>query len=85
LTTEALDFVMKSIETAGLKPGEDVYLALDCAATEYFKSGVYDLAGEGRKLTPRRTPTISPGSSTPTRPSRSRTVCRRATGTAGRC
>ncbi|PZQ50366.1 MAG: phosphopyruvate hydratase [Rhodovulum sulfidophilum] len=48
-TNEALDFIMKSIETAGYKPGEDVYLALDCAATEYFKGGVYDMAGEGKK------------------------------------
>jgi enolase len=51
-TTEALDFVVKSIETAGYKPGEDVYLALDCAATEYFKGGVYDMAGEGKKRSP---------------------------------
>ena len=51
-TTEALDFVMKSIETAGFKPGEDIYLALDCAATEYFKGGVYDMAGEGKKRSP---------------------------------
>jgi enolase len=49
-TTEALDFIMKSIEAAGYKPGADVYLALDCASTEYFRDGVYDLAGEGRKL-----------------------------------
>lgn len=49
-TTEALDFIMKSVETAGYKPGEDVYLALDCASTEYFRDGVYDLAGEGKKL-----------------------------------
>ncbi|MFO1141724.1 MAG: phosphopyruvate hydratase [Amaricoccus sp.] len=48
--TAALDFIVKSIETAGYKPGKDVYLALDCAATEYFKDGVYDMAGEGRKL-----------------------------------
>jgi len=49
-TTEALDFIVRSIETAGYRPGTDVYLALDCASTEYFKDGVYDLAGEGRKL-----------------------------------
>ena len=48
-TTEALDFVMKSIETAGFKPGKDIFLALDCAATEYFAKGVYDMKGEGRK------------------------------------
>jgi enolase len=50
--SEALDFIMKSIETAGYRPGEDVYLALDCAATEYFADGAYDLAGEGRRLSP---------------------------------
>ena len=49
-TTEALDFVVKAIEAAGYRPGEDVCLALDCASTEYFKDGVYDLAGEGKKL-----------------------------------
>jgi enolase len=51
-TTEALDFVMKSIESAGYKPGEDFYLALDCAATEYFKDGVYDMQGEGKRRNP---------------------------------
>ena len=49
-TREALDFVLKAIEKAGYKPGEDVYLALDCASTEFFKDAHYDLAGEGRKL-----------------------------------
>ena len=52
--TEALDFIMKSVETAGYKPGKDVYLALDCAATEYFTSGVYDMKGEGQKRSLRR-------------------------------
>ena len=51
-TTEALDFIMKSIEKAGYKPGEDVFLALDCAATEFFKDGVYDMEGEGKKRSP---------------------------------
>ncbi|UUL83335.1 phosphopyruvate hydratase [Sphingomonas qomolangmaensis] len=50
--TEALDFIMSSIEKAGYRPGEDVMLALDCAATEFFKDGQYLLAGEGRTLTP---------------------------------
>ncbi|MGF1659392.1 MAG: phosphopyruvate hydratase [Rubrimonas sp.] len=49
-TRDALDFIMKAIEKAGYKPGEDVMLALDAASTEFFKGGVYDLAGEGRKL-----------------------------------
>ena len=49
-TREALDFILKSIEKAGYKPGEDIYLALDCAATEYFKDGKYVLSGEGKTL-----------------------------------
>ena len=48
--TEALDFVMKSIEAAGYKAGEDLFIALDPAATEFFKGGKYELAGEGRTL-----------------------------------
>jgi len=47
---EALNFIMKSVEGAGYKPGEDVMLALDCASTEFYKDGTYDLAGEGKKL-----------------------------------
>ena len=47
---EALTFIMKAIETAGYKPGDDVMLALDCASTEYFKDGKYILAGEGKSL-----------------------------------
>lgn len=49
-STDALDFIMGSIEQAGYKPGEDVYLALDCAASEYFSDGIYSLKGEGIKL-----------------------------------
>ncbi len=49
-TREALDFILKSIEKAGYKPGEEIHLALDCAATEYFKNGQYVLAGEGKTL-----------------------------------
>jgi len=49
-TTEALDFIMKSIEKAGYKPGENVVLALDCASTEFFKNGKYVIAGEGKTL-----------------------------------
>jgi len=50
-TRDALDFIQKSIEAAGYTPGKDIYLALDCAATEYFKDGKYVLAGEGKTLT----------------------------------
>ena len=49
-TTEALDFIMKSIELAGYTPGGDVFIALDCAASEYYKDGVYDMKGEDKKL-----------------------------------
>jgi enolase len=49
---EALAFVMRAIEGAGYRPDEDVCLSLDCAATEFFKDGRYDLEGEGRKLGP---------------------------------
>jgi enolase len=47
---EALAFIMKAIEKTGYKPGEDVYLALDPASTEFFKNGKYVLEGEGRTL-----------------------------------
>ncbi len=47
---EALGFIMKAIEKAGYKPGTDVVLALDCAATEFFKSGKYALEGMGKSL-----------------------------------
>ncbi len=50
-TTEALDFIMSSIEAAGYTAGQDVMLALDCAATEFFKDGKYELAGEKKSLT----------------------------------
>ncbi|HKR16345.1 phosphopyruvate hydratase [Rhizorhapis sp.] len=51
-TTDALDFIMASIEKAGFKPGDDVVLALDCASTEFFKDGKYVMEGEGKTLTP---------------------------------
>ncbi|MGE4611520.1 MAG: phosphopyruvate hydratase [Paracoccaceae bacterium] len=50
-TTDALDFIMKSIEKAGYTPGIDVYLALDCASSEYYEDGIYNMKGEGKKLT----------------------------------
>lgn len=46
----ALDFIMQSIEKAGYTPGEQVMIGLDCASTEFFRDGMYDLAGEGLKL-----------------------------------
>ncbi len=47
---EALGFITKAIEAAGYRPGEEVALALDCAASEFFKDGKYDLKGEGKSL-----------------------------------
>ena len=49
---DALDFIMASIEKAGFKAGEDVVLALDPAATEFFKNGKYEISGEGLSLSP---------------------------------
>lgn len=51
-TKDGLDFVMKAIEKAGYKPGEEVCLALDVASTEFFVDGQYKLDGEGRSLAP---------------------------------
>ncbi len=50
-TREALDFILKSIEKAGYKPGEEICLALDCAATEYYRDGKYHMTGEGAVMT----------------------------------
>ena len=49
---DALDFIMESIEEAGYKPGEDMYIALDCAASEFFKDGNYVYKGEGVTRSP---------------------------------
>ena len=48
-TETAVEFLIRAIEKAGHRPGEDVCLALDCASTEYFDGGVYDFAGEGTR------------------------------------
>ncbi len=49
-TDEALGFIMKSIEAAGYKPGDDVMLALDAASSEFYENGKYKLAGEGKRF-----------------------------------
>ena len=49
-THAALDYLMKAIEKAGYKPGDDITLALDSASTEFYEDGIYNLAGEGKKL-----------------------------------
>lgn len=48
----ALDFILKAVEKAGYTPGDDMMLALDCAATEYFRDGKYEMKGEELSLTP---------------------------------
>ena len=49
-TRAALDFIMSSVEQAGFTPGEDVVLALDCASTEFYRDGRYEISGEGLSL-----------------------------------
>jgi enolase len=51
-TRAALDFIAKSVEQAGFKLGSDIVLALDCAATEFFRDGKYEISGEGLSLSP---------------------------------
>jgi enolase len=48
---DAIKYIIKAIETAGYKPGKDIYIALDPAATEFFEKGKYNLKGEGKVLT----------------------------------
>jgi len=50
-TRDALDFILKAVEKAGYTPGDDIMLALDCASTEYYKDGKYEMKGEGKSLT----------------------------------
>jgi len=47
---EAIEFILKAVETAGYKPGEDIALALDAASTEFYKDGKYEMKGEGKTL-----------------------------------
>jgi len=51
-TDEAIGYILRAIEKAGYRPGEEIALALDCAATEFFKNGRYELEGEGKSLSP---------------------------------
>ncbi len=81
---EALDFVMAAIKAAGYEPGEDVFLALDAAATEFYARRQYELKGEGRTLSPEEMVATSPSSSPPIRSIPSRTAWPRTIGTAGR-
>ena len=49
---EALDHILKAVTSAGYTPGDDVMIALDCAASEYFRDGAYRMVGEGLTLSP---------------------------------
>ncbi|MCY4303485.1 MAG: phosphopyruvate hydratase [Aestuariivita sp.] len=49
-TRAALDFILEAITKAGYKPGVDIYLALDCASTEYYENKMYNMSGEGKTL-----------------------------------
>lgn len=49
---DAIKIIIEAIEKAGFVPGKDLYIALDPASSEFFEDGIYNLAGEGRKLTP---------------------------------
>ena len=82
---EALGFIMKAIEKAGLQAGRGHLLALDPASTEFFKKGKYVLEGEGKSLDAARHGRLlrRPRASA-TRSSRSRTAWPRTTGPAGR-
>ena len=83
---EALAFIAKACEAAGHSVGEDIVLALDCAATEFFKDGRYAHGGRGQDAwTPAAWSTTSPGSAPSGRSSPSRTAAPRTTGTAGSC
>ena len=81
----ALDFVVKAIESAGYKPGEDVMIALDPAASEFFKDGAYVYAGEGKTRSPKSRPHyLAELVEQLSRSSRSRTAWPRTISTAGK-
>ena len=82
-TEEALNLIQEAISNAGYEPGTDVLLALDCAASEFYKDGSYVLAGEGSPSPLKASPTTSPRLPTSSRSSRSRTPWPRTTGPAG--
>ena len=84
-TEAALDFIMQAIEAAGYRPGEEVVLALDPAASEFYRDGpIASRARARRSMRPGSSPT-GPISSTATRSSRSRTAWPKMIGTAGAC
>ena len=84
-TRAALDFIMASIEQAGFKPGKEVVLALDCAATEFFKGGKYEIQRRGPVAEPERDGRLPRRRcATTIRSARSRTAWARTISRAGR-
>jgi enolase len=81
---EAIELILKAIETAGYTPGQDVVLGLDCASSEFYKDGKYILASEKLELSSEHSPTTWRRWPTATRSSASRTAWPKATGVAGR-
>ena len=80
----ALDFVVKAIETAGFKPGQDIAIGLDAAASEFFKDGAYHYEGEGKVRSIQQQAEYLAELAAPIRSSASRTAMPNTTGTAGR-
>jgi enolase len=81
----ALDFIIAAVEQAGYRMGDDIGIALDCAATEFFRDGAYRYEGEGKVRDAEDQAGTCSGSPRPIPSCRSRTAWRRTTGTAGRC
>jgi enolase len=81
---EALSFIMKAVEKAGYRIGEEVVLALDCAATEFFKGGKYELEARARRWIAAAWRNTWPASRRAIRSCPSRTAWPRTTGRAGR-
>ena len=82
---EAVRVLVEAIEAAGRAPGDEVAIAIDAAASEFYRDGRYHLAGEDRVLDGERVRVVSRAiSATGTRSSRSRTAWPRTTGAAGR-
>lgn len=82
---EAIKLIIQAIEEAGYEPGTQIAIGLDCAASEFYKNGKYEMEGEGLSFRrPPSSPTCWRPGATSTRSSRSKTRCTKATGTAGR-
>jgi enolase len=81
----AIQMILQAIEKAGYTPGEQIALGLDCASSEFYKDGIYDLTAEGQSLNAADWTSVLEAGSASTRSSASRTAWPKATGTAGSC